>query len=237
MFIKFLVVEDLKYRCIFHSLMGLEIITLREGSRMAERMKVNGMVTVFVRGDRIREQNLMWMIVETRPFGFRRRYSISVSPEEFYTPGFVEISGRYHIGHLLLDSIQKEDNFYATLEQALQYELIGEPEYTRIKQKLGDRLMLLHAQIYDGSLLDRGRILGADLLTASSAGVVSMLKSSNNVPASIFIAGLAFTAAHLIQKYRKTNAIIQRLRIQADDPDFGRYLAPITIAPEPKPTY
>ncbi|MBI2650672.1 hypothetical protein HYX04_05180 [Candidatus Woesearchaeota archaeon] len=217
--------------------MGLEIITLKEGSRMAERMKVNGMTTVFVRGDKIREQNLIRMIVETHTFGFRRRYSVSVSPEKFYTPGFVEFSGRHHIGHLLFDSIQKEDNFYATLEQALQYELIGEPEYTRIKQKLDDRLKLLHAQIYDGSLLDRRRTLGADLLAAGSAGVVSMLKSSNNVPASIFIAGLAFTAAHLIQKYTKTNAIIRRLHIQADDPDFGPYLAPIPIAHEPKPTY
>lgn len=218
--------EDLKYRYILHSLMGLEIITDEGGRRLASKIRLQDSRVLFVRGEVYDER--VHLVVEkgmSLP-GFRRRFDISTDILIFMEPDAVELAGSYHIDHLLFGSRRAEDRFYNALAADLYNKRITELQYLSIRDKLDERLKMLHKELFDDWHLNAERMLAFDLLAAGSTGVAKMLKQKRtaDVVVALLYAAASFGAMHLIQRFYAKQEMIDKHRIKPDDTILGRYL-------------
>ena len=180
----------------------------------------------FVRGFEDTDNSSMSIVLEARVWGFRRRYSMHIDSESFRLAGKQAVNTVLvpYIGHLLFGKMDTEDAFYNYLNNALESGEISQDLFEQIVNETINRLKSMHAELYDGGLLNRERRANIALVAALAAGALSLTKSKKALNSLAAVTG-GFAGAYIVQKYLKTEGVIRKYRITEDTQFLGYYLA------------
>ena len=240
MFIWFLVCRRVYNKDYITSiLMSLEVITLKEGIRLAQRV-VPERGFSFVRGWRDHSNHCVRLILEEHLL-VRHRYHVIIDFDDIFKPNIIDdVLLVPYKGHLLFQSMEEEDNFYANLNQALQEDRIKPEEYEFLLRKINARLKVLYSRSSETLTLGRERRVNIALCAAGLAGILAVIASKSkkrNLLTFLSAAFGSYFGAYMTQNYMERRSVIEENRIKPNDQLLGDYIVNATTKKQAQSKY